>query len=138
MRTETIDYIKYELYDSHAMVCGYDQRKKNQSFIRIPAEVYFEGKRYEVKGFRMTMDGLLKTSVLEIPNTLTQVGYQTADLTDMAGHTEKLPNGQVIKVYEARPTKSHVIKPKSKKKSLKIFLWLLVVAAIGTGIVFII
>ena len=104
MRTETINYIKYELYDTHAIVCGYDQRKKDQSSIRIPAEVYFEGQRYEVRGFRMTMDGLLKTSVLEIPNTITQVGYETADITGLAGHIEKFPNGQIINVYVARPS----------------------------------
>lgn len=129
MRTETINYIKYELYDTYAIVCGYDQRKKGQSSIRIPAYIYFEGKRYMVKGFRLTMDGLLKTAVLEIPNTITQVGFQTADLTDLAGHTEKLPDGRIIKVYEARPSK-----PKRPKR---IFIWLLAIAAIGVAMLFI-
>ena len=101
MKKATIEYIKYELYESHAVVSGFDQRKATQSSIRIPVKVYYEGKYYPVTGFCSSMDGLLKTSTLILPNTITGIGLQAVDLTECAGQTFTQNELKLI-IYEAR------------------------------------
>lgn len=112
MKNVTIDYIKYTLHEDthHATVCGFDQRKSNQSSIKIPSKVCYLDEIYYVKYFSLSLDGLFKTDELVLPNTITRIGYETVDITELAGRTETL-DGKTIRVYEARE------KPDIDKKS---------------------
>ena len=98
----SIDYIKYSIYDTYAIVNGYDQRKKEERVIRIPSKIHYNGSIYQVKGLASYPDGGFKTKIVEIPNTLTSVGFQTLDITEHVGEEHTYPNGITVRIYEAR------------------------------------
>lgn len=98
----TIDYIKYSIYDTYAVVNGYDQRKKEERVIRIPSKIHYDGRFYPIKGVAAYPDGGFKTKVVEIPNTITSVGFQTIDITENVGEEHTYPNGITVRIYEAR------------------------------------
>lgn len=98
----TIDYIKYSIYDTYAVVNGYDQRKKEERVIRIPSKIHYNGRLYPIKGVASYPDGGFKTKVVEIPNTITSVGFQTIDITENVGEEHTYPNGITVRIYEAR------------------------------------
>ena len=98
----TIDYIKYSIYDTYAVVNGYDQRKKEERVIRIPSKIHYDGRFYPIKGVAAYPEGVFKTKVVEIPNTLTFAGHQAMDITNNVGEEHTYPNGITVRIYEAR------------------------------------
>lgn len=101
MKRVTIDYLKYCIYDTYALLEGYDQRKKEVGVIRIPSKIYYDGHYYPVEGLTSTPDGRLKTSIIEVPNTMSRLGPSVEELIEHTGE-EHTFLGLTVRVYEAR------------------------------------
>ena len=99
--TIIIDYLKYEINYGQAELVGFDKRKKEISYIRIPKSICYKNIEYPVTSVSRYCFGGLIGHILDVPNTLQNIGGNHVDLIPYTGHSET-QNGVTMKVYEAR------------------------------------